>query len=173
MRFQSTHPVWDATTGSASTRRPSRFQSTHPVWDATTVCPVRTGTSAFQSTHPVWDATRFDRQCGSIFQFQSTHPVWDATVLAHVLRRGGAISIHASRMGCDVTSAAASVYQDLIFDTMPVCAFSPETALFLGFSTFQGIERERTSGPVFICYCGCCCQKRHPQSVIVKMYGYR
>jgi hypothetical protein len=37
--------------------------------------------------------------------------------------------------------------QDLIFDTMPVRAVSPETMLFLGFSAFQGIERERDCGP--------------------------
>ena len=34
--FQSTHPVWDATSCStASARCGARFQSTHPVWDAT------------------------------------------------------------------------------------------------------------------------------------------
>lgn len=75
---------------------------------------------------------------------------------------------------CRTLSAAdARIYQDLIFDTMPVSAFSPETALFLGFSAFQGIERKCVSGPVFICCCGCCSQKRHPQSAIVKKYGYR
>jgi hypothetical protein len=44
-------------------------------------------------------------------------------------------------------SAVRLVYQDLIFDTMPVRAVSPETMLFLGFSAFQGIERERDCGP--------------------------
>lgn len=38
--------------------------------------------------------------------------------------------------------AVRLVYQDLIFDTMPVCAFSSETMLFLVFSAFQGIERD-------------------------------
>ena len=65
LRFQSTHPVWDATVGSTdialhviisihasrmgcdATRAPcgreSRFQSTHPVWDATCgFCPCNT-----------------------------------------------------------------------------------------------------------------------------------
>ena len=59
-------------------------------------------------------------------------------------------------------SAVRLVYQDLLFNTMPVCAFSPGTALFLGFSAFQGVERELTSSSVFVCCCGCCCQKRHP-----------
>lgn len=77
------------------------------------------------------------------------------------------------RFGQEVARTARRIYQDLIFDTMPVCVFSPETTLFLGFSAFQGIEREPTSGSIFICCCGCCCQKRHPQSAIVKKYGYR
>ena len=34
------------------------FQSTHPVWGATTAAARRDGYSAFQSTHPVWGATR-------------------------------------------------------------------------------------------------------------------
>jgi hypothetical protein len=46
-----------------------------------------------------------------------------------------------------VSTAHTGIYQDLIFDTMPVRAVSPETMLFLGFSAFQGIERERDCGP--------------------------
>lgn len=49
-------------------------------------------------------------------------------------------------------SAARLVYQDLIFDTMPI--FFPETMLFLCFSAFQGIERKLD--------CGFCSLKRHP-----------
>ena len=81
-RFQSTHPVWDATpfiyenewcftyfnpripygmrpvpADQGSTT--ARFQSTHPVWDATIPFRVRCARLIFQSTHPVWDATRF------------------------------------------------------------------------------------------------------------------
>jgi len=47
-------------------------------------------------------------------------------------------------------------------DTMPICAFSPETILFLGFASSQGIERERVCGTVCICCCGCCSQKQNP-----------
>ena len=35
----------------------SKFQSTHPVWDATTSLRIAIRGQAFQSTHPVWDAT--------------------------------------------------------------------------------------------------------------------
>ena len=55
---------------------------------------------------------------------------------------------------------ACHIYYGLIFDTMPVCAFSPETMLFLGFSAFQSVERERVCGTVLICCCGFCSQKR-------------
>ena len=36
------------------------------------------------------------------FIFQSTHPVWDATQIFERLGQAQYISIHASRMGCDV-----------------------------------------------------------------------
>ena len=56
----------------------------------------------FQSTHPVWDATRDIANEYARCLFQSTHPVWDATdvVVSSDLVHG--ISIHASRMGCDL-----------------------------------------------------------------------
>lgn len=59
-------------------------------------------------------------------------------------------------------SAVRFVYQGLIFDTMPICAFSPETMLFLGFSAFQDVERERVCSTILTCYCGFCSQKRPP-----------
>ena len=36
---------------------PNRFQSTHPVWDATSNQQTMQFADIFQSTHPVWDAT--------------------------------------------------------------------------------------------------------------------
>ena len=127
------------------------FQSTHPVWDATTPRRLRLTCLKFQSTHPVWDATRGrppDRTISDIsihasrmgcdlssvmtawssILFQSTHPVWDATCLVpmpdprsrnfnpripygmrrprHARPRSHTkISIHVSRMGCDYSSA--------------------------------------------------------------------
>ena len=35
--------------------------------------------------------------------FQSTHPVWDATITPRDVHVDDGISIHASRMGCDLT----------------------------------------------------------------------
>ncbi|EDN82191.1 hypothetical protein BIFADO_02319 [Bifidobacterium adolescentis L2-32] len=34
--FQSTHPVWDATSPFSGCPTAASFQSTHPVWDETT-----------------------------------------------------------------------------------------------------------------------------------------
>ena len=82
---------------------PVRFQSTHPVWDATAKAIMQDNLSSkFQSTHPVWDATRRSTRSSTCVWnfnpripygmrlwaiadkwgrpgFQSTHPVWDAT----------------------------------------------------------------------------------------------
>ena len=102
MVFQSTHPVWDATTTAADPTIPSGFQSTHPVWDATDIDwrPIRF--RQFQSTHPVWDATVSFFPWLICIKFQSTHPVWDATKKENLYWGSTVqISIHASRMGCD------------------------------------------------------------------------
>ena len=84
--FQSTHPVWDATTFQCIWYRPRAFQSTHPVWDATTFDTTPAAGSTFQSTHPVWDATKLKHELESQPVFQSTHPVWDATRPRHPSR---------------------------------------------------------------------------------------
>ena len=114
--FQSTHPVWDATTCKDNGVVFDQFQSTHPVWDATSCFRGSCGRCLFQSTHPVWDATYFPFTCFSVLSiFQSTHPVWDATRL---VERGTVlvgISIHASRMGCDST-AKSSARRDKYFN---------------------------------------------------------
>ena len=127
--FQSTHPVWDATArlvgviqfqcisihasrmGCDTCALPltascKRFQSTHPVWDATRRAPSHAQYARFQSTHPVWDATTLRQQAAEPHGFQSTHPVWDATIQADTTPVNRGISIHASRMGCDIALIA-------------------------------------------------------------------
>lgn len=68
-------------------------------------------------------------------------------------------------------SAVMFVYRDLILDAMPVCAFSPDTMLFLGFFASQGIEQDYVCGPVCICCRGCCSQKRHPPPNLQSLKG--
>ena len=110
--FQSTHPVWGATS-----RRASRsddvpiFQSTHPVWGATCNRKFYGGGLRFQSTHPVWGATfKSISHPSAKTRFQSTHPVWGATILPTSNTSRTAISIHAPRVGCD--QAELKKYQD-------------------------------------------------------------
>ena len=103
--FQSTLPVWGATTLPARGigYKPS-FQSTLPVWGATGVPGAETGgfcfdfnprspcgerrvrhgrwivSEIFQSTLPVWGATKVTSIMRAELIFQSTHPVWGATM---------------------------------------------------------------------------------------------
>ena len=85
------------------------FQSTHPVWDATpVVCFLPIPNVLFQSTHPVWDATRvagYIRVSTEISIHASRMGCDLALHRSHVARL---ISIHASRMGCDWTGTTMS-----------------------------------------------------------------
>ena len=147
IRFQSTHPVWDATLLPVPTVQELEFQSTHPVWDATGVggfehfipaisihasrmgCDMfvfylgRTMRISIHASRMGCDqdqgsarGRRFDfnpripygmrpetnKLTAQNLIFQSTHPVWDATFQAQPLYADHPISIHASRMGCDL-----------------------------------------------------------------------
>ena len=100
--FQSTHPVWDATSVRALLAlRPlisihaSRmgcdavichcrpldcdFNPRIPYGMRRWTVPSSVFSVLFQSTHPVWDATVRSPLAALIDGFQSTHPVWDAT----------------------------------------------------------------------------------------------
>ena len=64
----------------------------------------RPGPERFQSTHPVWGATgQYLHAARLPALFQSTHPVWGATsFIIHNLHINH-ISIHAPRVGCDMS----------------------------------------------------------------------
>ena len=80
-KFQSTRPVWGATTRFAVLEeRMKVFQSTRPVWGATWRHSVWRNNQSFQSTRPVWGATIMNRGEFSYDVFQSTRPVWGATM---------------------------------------------------------------------------------------------
>ena len=58
MEFQSTHPVWDATSQAASpTPSPTDFNPRIPYGMRHKLDLKDAGGTIFQSTHPVWDAT--------------------------------------------------------------------------------------------------------------------
>ena len=81
---------------------PSRFQSTHPVWDATGEMRKleRYGLISIHASRMGCDLTKIGNLPANP-TFQSTHPVWDATQGVRDFRGVVPISIHASRMGCD------------------------------------------------------------------------
>ena len=79
-----------------------RFQSTLPVWGATTMEVRHMPEGTFQSTLPVWGATpSWPTSCSWATRFQSTLPVWGATRHRRSLLRSMKISIHAPRVGSD------------------------------------------------------------------------
>ena len=91
-----------------SRRANNLFQSTHPVWDATTGEIGCLPQSAFQSTHPVWDATskrRFDYP-RIVISIHASRMGCDPCLQSQMVHTK-AISIHASRMGCDLGWASA------------------------------------------------------------------
>ena len=127
VRFQSTLPVWGATWWRWN-QPPCRkqFQSTLPVWGATRSCLYSIGNHRFQSTLPVWGATGLPslilanvrdfnprspcgERPGKSFSelmaggFQSTLPVWGATSLFGYVEISLIISIHAPRVGSDLS----------------------------------------------------------------------
>ena len=57
----------------------------------------------FQYTLPVWGATLAGTVYNTVFQFQSTLPVWGATSCRAYPAFGSDISIHAPRVGSDLT----------------------------------------------------------------------
>ena len=129
------------TEGSPMTQ--TKFQSTHPVWDATRQ-PRRTISSRTISIHAsrmgcdpsVFTSQSFQkyfnpripygmrllRPCTrrQASEFQSTHPVWDATGVLLVDPVSRDISIHASRMGCDTHGVPAVIPDCLFQSTHPV-----------------------------------------------------
>ena len=145
MLFQSTRPVWGATTlkkeetttlteisihaprvgrdhqREIQSHQAERFQSTRPVWGATclqsSILPMRI---LFQSTRPVWGATPRAPATGATYLFQSTRPVWGAT--AFDIQSGGIeeISIHAPRVGRDLRARLSSSPTSEFQSTRPV-----------------------------------------------------
>ena len=86
-RFQSTHPLRDATEKEITVKAENGFQSTHPLRDAT-MPQLADATSLliFQSTHPLRDATtHINNKRVKLIRFQSTHPLRDATCMLYLI----------------------------------------------------------------------------------------
>ena len=78
--FQSTHPVWGATSFRASSIRFAIVSIHAPRVGCDKLVSLFVVEKAlFQSTHPVWGATPAEKATYLLYSFQSTHPVWGAT----------------------------------------------------------------------------------------------
>ena len=128
------------------------FQSTHPVWGATSfamqylvaiiisIHAPRVGCDSrqdllqlaidlFQSTHPVWGATASKQEIKEKYGvFQSTHPVWGATHRPVSSICQTFISIHAPRVGCDLSILCRPWYQNRFQSTHPVWGATSQIA---------------------------------------------
>ena len=86
------------------------FQSTHPVWGATSSAMSRaTCLRYFNPRTPC--GVRLDKLVREkrISIFQSTHPVWGATLTYDDDHLPESISIHAPRVGCDLREGSLSL----------------------------------------------------------------
>ena len=131
--FQSTLPVWGATTRFRTFPPPVTFQSTLPVWGATPLhIANRKPAADFNPRSPCGERPRRPENWAICGEFQSTLPVWGATerrcpprparhyfnprspcgerpdrqLAAEAAKK---ISIHAPRVGSDEGSARSSI----------------------------------------------------------------
>ena len=101
-RFQSTHPVWDATPAWSASPR-ARKVSIHAsrMGCDDTQCHGRGRGPGFNPRIPYGMRPGIPASASAGDGFQSTHPVWDATIGKAQSGLSDDVSIHASRMGCD------------------------------------------------------------------------
>ena len=151
LQFQSTHPVWDATT-----RQPSISAVSHISIHASRMgCDpdsrrrsntcyhfnprIPYGMRRERAGDETKDVVNFNPRIpygmrlgmtddyDDSYLFQSTHPVWDATQCSRGGIQRGHISIHASRMGCDNTSQIKKGHDASFQSTHPVWDATPDS----------------------------------------------
>ena len=90
------------------------FQSTRPVWGATAAVVSSAYAALFQSTRPVWGATKhcFYNTCNCVISIHAPRMGRDLSPRYWAHKRG-TISIHAPRMGRDVCTAVVRQGQNI------------------------------------------------------------
>ena len=98
------------------------FQSTRPLWGATSASPAVSRFGKFQSTRPLWGATLATRQQEpTCSEFQSTRPLWGATdEFPAYFVLGQEISIHAPLVGRDELLESWHVGSPIFQSTRPL-----------------------------------------------------
>ena len=95
--------MWGATLTKTGTNMTFKFQSTLPVWGATTGVAALTKASVISIHAPRVGSDNVPLGHNVlIMPFQSTLPVWGATTGVAALTKASVISIHAPRVGSDV-----------------------------------------------------------------------
>ena len=165
--FQSTHPVWGATSG-----RKAALDGIHR-FNPRTPCGVRPGVAQCHNTprqvsihaprvgcdtgqsSSAWIRTSFNPRtpCGvrredwdarkGIVGFQSTHPVWGATEIEQAFSDTLVVSIHAPRVGCD-NRCPQFVIRARCFNPRTPCGVRPGTAKY-----YQYQPRFQSTHPVW------------------------
>ncbi len=142
--FQLTHPVWGATCGRQSSRRPSKISTHAPrvgcdrsfaafiitffYFNSRTPCGVRHAagdtfmlTLKFQLTHPVWGATNVQTtEQGHVTNFNSRTPCGVRLKDKRDSQTATPISTHAPRVGCDAVQLF-TVTDSLDFNSRTPC----------------------------------------------------
>ena len=96
------------------------FQSTLPLWGATSYNANGQYSLEFQSTLPLWGATRPRVNAGVLPVFQSTLPLWGATEKESQPYFKIAISIHAPLVGSDPVDRAFIIWIAQFQSTLPL-----------------------------------------------------
>ena len=97
-----------------------RFQSTRPVWGATSQWYVRKNWKLFQSTRPVWGATVHRDGAGQHRGISIHAPRVGRDNAGNITIRDASISIHAPRVGRDVATSVHYFIIHLFQSTRPV-----------------------------------------------------
>ena len=159
MRFQFTRPAWGATPSTARVidafcvsihaprmgRDASRFQICRLL--AVSIHAPRMGRdrprrppgarrNAFQFTRPAWGATIYGDKVLQFCKFQFTRPAWGATTFFHQTSYLSRVSIHAPRMGRDLTEELDPVANAFQF-TRPAWGATIDHVVVLDEKQFQ------------------------------------
>ena len=131
---------------SGSCRHARDFNPRSPDGKRPSSIPYRHIASEFQSTLPGWEATSVtvDKLAANSV-FQSTLPGWEATMAEFVFLHSVTISIHAPRMGSDVSSILYSFVPLEFQSTLPgweatACVSTPPSSVTVFQSTLPGWE---------------------------------
>ena len=115
-----------------------RFQSTLPVWGATRNGSRRLrAVRYFNPRSPCGERPDTGRHTGATSRFQSTLPVWGATDYWAQAAHGDYISIHAPRVGSDVSVTAVLPRPMSFQSTLPVWGATIRRAGLIILRAFQ------------------------------------